>query len=168
MSLITPEFGLLFWMVLIFALVFFILAKFGFPVISSAVRKRSDYIGDSLKAADEARASLENLAVEQQKLIEQTRIEQARILKEASETRAQIISKAREDAEAEAARVMERTKAEIAAEKEHAMLELRAAVSSVSLAVAEKLVRGSLSEDAAQTALLDRLAGEAAETALKS
>ena len=56
MSLITPDIGLLFWMVVIFGAVFFILAKWGFPVITRMVEKRSDYIRDSLAAAEKARS----------------------------------------------------------------------------------------------------------------
>ena len=87
MSLITPDFGLLFWMVLIFGIVFFVLAKFGFPVITSMVQKRSDHIAESLRKAQEAQDKLEGLAAEQTKMIEQTRLEQKRILKEASQAR---------------------------------------------------------------------------------
>ena len=107
MSLITPDFGLLFWMVVIFGIVFFLLAKFGFPVITKAVQKRSDHIADSLKAADEAQAQLANMAQEQAKMIEETRLEQSRILKEASETRASIIAQAREEAQQEAQYVID-------------------------------------------------------------
>ena len=61
MSLVTPDSGLLFWMVIIFGVVFFILAKFGFPVITDMVRKRTESISQSLKLADEARAELAEL-----------------------------------------------------------------------------------------------------------
>ena len=114
MSLITPDFGLLFWMVVIFGIVFFLLAKFGFPVITNAVQKRSDHIADSLKAADEAQARLAGRADEQAKMIEETRLEQSRILKEASETRERIIAQAQEEAAAEAAKLLEHAKVEIA------------------------------------------------------
>ena len=99
MSLITPDFGLLFWMVLIFGIVFFVLAKFGFPVITSMVQKRSDHIAESLRKAQEAQDKLEGLAAEQTKMIEQTRLEQKRILKEASQARDNIIASARQQAQ---------------------------------------------------------------------
>ena len=161
MSLITPDFGLLFWMVVIFGIVFFILAKFGFPVITKAVQDRSDHIADSLKAADEAQAKLAGLAEEQAKMIEETRLEQSRILKEASESREKIIAQAKEDAAAEAAKLLDHAKVEIAAERESAIRDIRRQVAMISVEVAEKIVRKDLEEGDGQLALLDRLVDEA-------
>lgn len=161
MSLLTPDFGLLFWMVVIFGIVFFILAKFGFPVITKAVQTRSDHIADSLKAADEAQARLAGLADEQAKMIEETRLEQSRILKEASETRERIIAQAQEEAAAEAAKLLEHAKVEIAAERESAIRDIRRQVAMISVEVAEKIVRKDLDEGDGQLALLDRLVDEA-------
>ncbi|MCR4860861.1 MAG: F0F1 ATP synthase subunit B [Bacteroidales bacterium] len=164
MSLITPDFGLLFWMVVIFGAVFFLLAKFGFPIITKAVQQRSDHISDSLKAADEAQARLEGMAQEQARMIEQTRLEQSRILKEASETRANIIAQAREEASAEAAKLLEHAKTEIAAERESAIRDIRRQVAMISVEVAEKIVRKDLDAGDGQQALIDRLVEEASQT----
>jgi F-type H+-transporting ATPase subunit b len=163
MSLITPDFGLLFWMVVIFGIVFFLLAKFGFPVITNAVQKRSDHIADSLKAADEAHAQLANMAQEQAKMIEETRLEQSRILKEASEAREKIIAQAKEDASAEAAKLLEHAKVEIAAERESAIRDIRRQVAMISVEVAEKIVRKDLDAAGGQQDLLDRLVEEASQ-----
>ena len=161
MSLITPDFGLLFWMVVIFGIVFFLLAKFGFPVITKAVQQRSDHIADSLKAADEAQARLAGMAKEHARMIEETRLEQSRILKEASESREKIIAQAKEDAAAEAAKLLEHAKVEIAAERESAIRDIRRQVAMISVEVAEKIVRKDLDEGDGQLALLDRLVEEA-------
>ena len=163
MSLITPDFGLLFWMVVIFGLVFFLLAKFGFPIISKAVQQRSDHIADSLQAAEQAQASLQNLAQEQAKLVEQTRLEQSRILKEASEARERILAQAREEATAEAAKLLEQAKVEIAAERESAIRDIRRQVAMISVEVAEKIVRKDLDEGADQLSLIDRMVDEASQ-----
>ena len=164
MSLITPSFGLLFWMVVIFGIVFFLLAKFGFPVITKAVQTRSDHIADSLKAADEAQKRLAGMAEEQARMIEETRLEQSRILKEASETREKIIAQAKEDAAAEAGKLLEHAKVEIAAERESAIRDIRRQVAMISVEVAEKIVRKDLDEGDGQLALLDRLVDEAEKT----
>ena len=163
MSLITPDFGLLFWMVVIFGIVFFLLAKFGFPVITKAVQTRSDHIADSLKAADEAQARLAGLAEEQAKMIEETRLEQSRILKEASESRERIIAQAKEEAAAEAAKLLDHAKVEIAAERESAIRDIRRQVAMISVEVAEKIVRKDLEGDAGQQGLIDRMVDEAAQ-----
>ena len=161
MSLITPDFRLLFWMVVIFGIVFFLLAKFGFPVITKAVQTRSDHIADSLKAADEAQARLAGMAQEQAKMIEETRLEQSRILKEASESRERIIAQAKEEAAAEAAKMLEHAKVEIAAERESAIRDIRRQVAMISVEVAEKVVRKDLDTGEGQLALLDRMVEEA-------
>jgi F-type H+-transporting ATPase subunit b len=145
----------------IFGIVFFLLAKFGFPVITKAVQTRSDHIADSLKAADEAQARLAGLAEEQAKMIEETRLEQSRILKEASESRERIIAQAQQEAAAEAAKLLEHAKVEIAAERESAIRDIRRQVAMISVEVAEKIVRKDLDKGDGQLALLDRLVDEA-------
>lgn len=164
MSLVTPDFGLLFWMVLIFGAVFFVLAKFGFPVITSMVQKRSDHIEDSLRKAQEAQSSLEGLAAEQVKMIEQTRQEQRRILKEASDERDNIIASARQQAQEEASKIVERAKTEIEAEREAALRDVCRQVSLISVQVAEKIVRKDLESSSEQLALLDRMVDEASRS----
>ena len=161
MSLITPDFGLIFWMVIIFGAVFFILAKFGFPVITRMVEKRNDHIAGSLRAAEEAQKKLAGLAEEQAALIEKTRLEQGRLIKEASETRDAIVAQAKEQASREAAAMIEHAKTEIAAERESAIRDIRSQVASISVEVAEKIVRKDLAEGDDQLALLDRLVDEA-------
>ena len=161
MSLITPDFGLLFWMVVIFGIVFFLLAKFGFPVITKAVQTRSDHIADSLKAADEAQARLAGLAQEQARMIEETRLEQSRILKEASESRERIIAQAKEEAAAEAAKLLDHAKVEIAAERESAIRDIRRQVAMISVEVAEKIVRKDLEGEDGQLSMIDRMVEEA-------
>lgn len=166
MSLITPDFGLIFWMVIIFGAVFFILAKFGFPVITRMVEKRNDHIAGSLKAAEEAQKKLAGLAEEQAALIEKTRLEQGRLIKEASETRDAIVAQAKEQASREAAAMIEHAKTEIAAERESAIRDIRSQVASISVDVAEKIVRKDLGDAGSQQALLDRLVDEASKARL--
>ena len=161
MSLITPDFGLLFWMVVIFGVVFFLLAKFGFPVITRAVQKRSDHIAESLRAAEQARLSLERLAEDQNRLLEQAKVERAKILKSATDERNALIAKAHEEASAEAAKVMQNAREEIEAERELAHREMRAEISALSVAVAERIVRKELDNSDSQQALLDKYVDEA-------
>lgn len=163
MSLITPDFGLLFWMVIIFGAVFFLLAKFGFPVITKAVQERSEHIEQSLRAADEARLSLERLAGEQARILEQTRAERARLIKEGTDERAAIISRARGEATEEAAKVLQSAREQIAVEREQAMREVRSELSALSVAVAEKIVRKELESSGSQKALLDKYVEEAVQ-----
>ena len=160
MSLITPDFGLLVWMTLIFGIVFFVLAKWGFPMITGSVEKRAARIGDSIKAAKEAEEKLRNLAEEQSRMIEETRQEQSRILKEAAAARDNIVEQAKVQAREEASRILDQARTQIAAEKESALRDVRKEVALLSVSVAEKVLKKSLSDADGQSALVDRLVDE--------
>ena len=160
MSLITPDFGLLVWMTLIFGIVFFVLAKWGFPMITGSVEKRAARIGDSIKAAKEAEEKLRNLAEEQSRMIEETRQEQSRILKEAAASRDNIVEQEKVQAREEASRILDQARTQIAAEKESALRDVRKEVALLSVSVAEKVLKASLSDGAEQSALVDRLVDE--------
>lgn len=160
MSLITPDFGLLVWMTLIFGIVFFVLAKWGFPMITGSVEKRAARIGDSIKAAKEAEEKLRNLAEEQSRMIEETRQEQSRILKEAAASRDNIVEQAKVQAREEASHILDQARTQIAAEKESALRDVRKEVALLSVSVAEKVLKASLSDGAEQSALVDRLVDE--------
>jgi len=168
MNLVTPEFGLLFWMVVIFGIVFFLLAKFGFPVITDMVDERSARIAQSLKDADEIQARMEQWKSEHAKMLEDVRKEQSAILREATETRARIISEAKEAAKAEADKMIADAKVQIAAEKESALRDVRKEVALLGVQVAEKVLRHELQDDGNQQALLDQLVKEASEASLRS
>ena len=157
MNLMLPDSGLLFWMTIIFAIVFFILAKFGFPIITGMVEKRNKRITDSLEAARIAEDALANLQQEQERILTQTRAEQARLMQEAAAERDRMIAQAQEQARAEAQKIMDDARERINEEKEAAMKEIRNEVAKVSLAIAEKVVRKELSSDASQQQLIDDL-----------
>ena len=165
MSLITPDFGLLVWMTVIFAIVFFLLAKYGFPVITGMVNKRSDYIAGSLEAARQAEKKVQALATEQQQLIADARREQSRILGEATATGDKLIAEARQQAQTQAKAILDKARQDIEAEKESALSDVRREVAELSVAVAEKLVRGSLSDADKADELVDRLVNEAQQNA---
>ena len=164
MSLITPDFGLLFWMTLIFAILFFVLAKFGFPAITGVVDKRSERINESIGKAREAERRLEQLSEQQTRMIEETRAEQARILKEASQAKDTLVAQARQQAQDDAAKILEQARTQIAAEKEIALRDIRAQVANLSVDVAEKILRERLSSEQAQMDLITRMVDELSNT----
>lgn len=147
-------------MTLIFGIVFFVLAKWGFPMITGSVEKRTARIGDSIKAAKEAEEKLRNLAEEQSRMIEETRQEQSRILKEAAASRDSIVEQAKVQAREEASRILDQARTQIAAEKESALRDVRKEVALLSVSVAEKVLKKSLSDADGQSALVDRLVDE--------
>ena len=168
MDLVTPDFGLLFWMVVIFGLVFFLLAKFGFPIITSSVDNRNAKIAQSLKDADEIAERMASWKVEQARLLEKTRREQSAILKEATETKARIMAEAKAQAHAEADKILAEAKLQIEAEKESALRDVRREVAMLSVQVAEKVLRHELSDESSQRAFLDQLVDEANQTPIRS
>lgn len=167
MNLVTPDFGLLFWMVVIFGIVFFLLAKFGFPIITSSVEERSAKIEQSLKDADEIQARMEAWKVEQAQMLEQARREQSAILREATETKARIVADAKAQAREEAEKMIANAKIQIAAEKESALREVRQEVAVLSVQVAEKILRHELSDTGSQRMFIDSLVDEADKAQLQ-
>ena len=118
MSLFMPESGLLFWMLIAFGVVFFVLAKYGFPLITRMVDERKQYIDQSLQAAREANEKLSHIKEESQALLKEARHEQMRILNEAMTTRDQIVKEAHEKARTEGNRLLEEARMQIEKEKE--------------------------------------------------
>ena len=168
MSLVTPDFGLLFWMVVIFGLVFFLLAKFGFPVITDMVDKRSAKIAQSLKDADEIEARMASWKAEQAQMLEATRKEQSLMLREATETKARIVADAKAQAQAEADKILSDARARIEAEKESALRDVRKEIALLSVQVAEKVLRHELQDTGSQRAFIESLVDEANEARLGS
>ena len=118
MSLLLPDSGLLFWMVLSFGIVFVILAKYGFPVITRMVEERKAYIIQSMKVAQEANAQLAHLKEESEALIASASKEQGRILREAMQERDKIIADARKQAEIAAQKELVVVRLQILLEKD--------------------------------------------------
>ena len=157
MSLITPDFGLFFWMTVVFLVVLFILWKYGFPVIVKMVDERKAFIDESLKKAHEANERLANIQKEGESILQEAREKQAQILKEAAETRDAIVEKAQDKARSEGARLLEEAKAAIEQEKKAAIADIRQQVATLSVEIAEKVLRANLKDDKSQMDLIDRM-----------
>ena len=162
MNLLLPDSGLLFWMTIIFAIVFFVLAKFGFPIITGMVEKRRSRIEESIEAARKAEEAIAHLNEEQARLIAQTKAEQDQLKKEAAAERDRMIAAAREQARIEAQNIIDEAKARIAEEKEDALRDMRREVSLLSLSIAEQVIRKELKSDDAQKQLVDKLVDDMA------
>ena len=161
-SILTPDLGLLFWMLLAFLVVFFVLAKYGFPAIVNMVDERKKYIDDSLRKAHEASERLENIKQEGEAILQEAREKQAQMLKEAAETRDAIVENAQEKAREEGARLLTEAKAEIEQQKQAAIADIRKQVATLSVEIAEKVLREKLRSDQAQMDLIDRMLDDVA------
>ena len=161
MSLLTPDFGLLFWMLISFGTVFFVLAKWGFPVITKMVDQRKEYIQESLVSAQKANEQLATIKQQSEAILSAAKTEQMKILKEAAETRDRIIAESRELAKQAGYKELEEIRKQIEAEKEQAMRDIRHQVAELSVGVAEKVLRESLKDAKQQESMIDRLVDEA-------
>ena len=161
-AILTPDFGLFFWMLIAFLVVFVLLAKFGFPVITGMVEERKNYIDESLRKAHEAQERLANIEKEGESILQEAREKQAQILKEAAETRDAIVEKAQEKARAEGARLLDDAKIAIEQEKKAAIADIRAQVATLSVEIAEKVLKQNLKDDKSQMDLIDRMLDDVA------
>jgi F-type H+-transporting ATPase subunit b len=161
MSLLTPDPGLLFWMLLSFGIVFFVLAKYGFPIIVKMVDERKAFIDKSLEAAKAANDRLAGIKEEGDRILNQTREEEIRILKDANEMRNRIIGEAKEQAAIEAAKLIAEARTAIQKEKEMAIRDIRNQVVALSIDIAEKVLRRNLDNPTAQRELVGKLIEEA-------
>ena len=156
-SILTPDLGLLFWMLLAFLVVFVVLAIYGFPAIINMVEKRKQYIDESLSKAHEASERLENIRQEGEAMLQEAREQQAKIMQEAADTRDAIVEKAQEKAREEGARLLAEARQQIESEKQNAIRDIRAQVAVLSVQIAEKVLREKLSDDSQQMQLIDKL-----------
>ena len=161
MDLLIPSTGLLFWMSLTFLVVLFILWKFGFPVITSMVAERKAFIDDSLRKAHEANERLANIQKESESILQEAREKQAQILKEAADTRDAIVEKAQDKARQEGARLLEDARVAIDQERKAAIADIRKRVATLSVEIAEKVLKKNLQGDQAQMDLIDRMLEDA-------
>lgn len=159
-SILTPDLGLLFWMLVAFLVVFFVLAKYGFPVITKMVEERKAYIDESLRKAHEANEKLANIQAEGEKILQEARERQAQILKEAADTRDSLVAQAQDKAREEGTRILSEAKTQIENEKQNAIRGIRTQVASLSVSIAEKVLRERLSDDTVQMQYVDKLLNE--------
>lgn len=159
-SILTPDFGLFFWMLVAFLVVFLLLAKFGFPVITKSVEERKNFIDESLRKAHEAQERLANIEKEGESILQEAREKQTQILREAAQTRDAIVEQAQEKARQEGSRLLDEAKTAIAQEKNAAIADIRRQVAALSVDIAGKVLCENLKDDKSQMDLIDRMLDE--------
>ena len=156
MDLVTPDIGLIFWTTISFAILYFILAKFAWKPILSAVDERNKSIKNSLQEAEKARNEMSELTSNNEKILAQAKLDRDVILKEAREMKNDIIAKAKEQANVEAEKLVSSAKEQISNEKLKALTELKNHVADLSIEMAEKILRSELSDSEKQKDLVNR------------
>ena len=157
MNPLIPDPGLLFWMVLSFGVVFFLLAEFGFPVITKAINERKEFIEMSLLSAKEANERLANIQAESEKLLSDAKAQQKDIITGAMQEKQRIVQAAQEEAQNSANQMIEEARQSIQAEKERALQDVRKEVASLALDIAEKVIGERMKDDAIQQKTIEQL-----------
>ena len=155
------SFGLFIWQVLIFVGLVFLLKKFAWKPILDAVNEREEGIKNALLSAENAKKDMLNLKSDNEKLLAEARLERDTIMKEAREIKEKMISDAKTEAQVQGLKMIEQAKAAINSEKNAALAELKNQVSTLSLEIAEKILKDELSNKESQTKLVEKMLGDA-------
>ena len=157
MELITPGFGLVFWMLISFLIVWAILKKYAWKPIVNALKNREKSIENALRSADKAKAEMAKLQADNEKILAEARLERDQLIREARQTKDKIIEEAKAQAQVEITKMMESARASIQNEKKAAIKEMKDQIAILSVAVAEKIIREKFDKSSDQSDYIDSL-----------
>ena len=160
MGLVTPDYGLLFWMLLSFSIILYILKKFAWKPIIHALKNREDSIALSLKQVEQARAEIVKLQEENKALAEKARLEREKEFQETKALRDKLLIEAKEQARLETQKMLDKAREQILSEKEAAKKELHSTIVSMSVEISEKVLRKQLAEKDRQVEYINELLNE--------
>jgi F-type H+-transporting ATPase subunit b len=155
MDLVTPDIGLIFWTTLSFLILLFILGKFAWKPILNSVNDRETSILKALKKAENAREEMKNLTADNERILKDARIEREAMIKEARDIKVKMISDAKEEAKTTADAIISQAQEAIENEKKSAMADLKSQMASLSIEIAEKVVKQELSNKDKQLKLVE-------------
>ncbi|ROH99914.1 F0F1 ATP synthase subunit B [Chryseobacterium daecheongense] len=154
MGIIEPGIGLLFWMTLTFVILLFLLAKFAWKPIVNAVNEREASIVDALNQAKLAKKEMEDLKADNERIIREAKIERDAILKEAREIKDRIVGEAKDAAKTEGDKMIDAARQTIQAEKNAAMADIKTQIGTLSVNIAESILKQKLDNSEAQNELV--------------
>ena len=152
--------GLFFWQTILFLVLVFILKKYAWKPILDSVSEREDTIRESLESAEKAKKELTELQSKNESLIIEAKIERDALLKEAREIKDKIVNDAKGEAKEEAYKIVQAAYAAIQAQKAGAIAEMKSEMASLSISIAEKIIRKELSSDEQQKSLANELVAD--------
>ena len=161
MDLVTPDFGLFFWTLISFAILFFVLKKFAWKPIVGTVNDREQSIREALASAEKAKLEMENLHADNERILKEARVERETMLKEAREIKSKMITDAKDEAQTQANKMISQAQVAIESEKKAAMAELKNHVAGLAVDIAEKVVRDELSNKDKQLKLVESMLEDA-------
>ncbi len=146
-SVIRPEPGLMVWTLVIFAIFWFLMAKFAFKPIQQALKTREQDIQDALDQAKKAREEIEGVQAKNEQILMEAREERSKILKEAKDAKDAIISEAKEQAKAEAEKIVERAKQDIENQRMASIIDMKNQIGNFALEIAQKILQKEMEGD---------------------
>ncbi|QAR31334.1 F0F1 ATP synthase subunit B [Ornithobacterium rhinotracheale] len=152
--------GLFFWVTLLFLILMFVLRKFAWKPILTAIEERENGIEEALLQAEKAREEIKSLKAENEQIMKQAREERDAMLKEAKAMKERELEAAKEIAKIEADKIIEAARRTIESEKNLAIAEVKNQVASLSLDIAEKVLKDNLKSEDQQKNLVDKLINE--------
>jgi F-type H+-transporting ATPase subunit b len=156
-ALVTPAVGLIFWTSIVFILLIVLLGKFAWKPILNAIKEREQGIETALKSAEAAKKEMEDLKAGNEKILNEARAERDSLMKEARDTKEAIIAEAKAKASKEADRLLAIAREQITAEKNAAVADIKAQIATLSIDIAEKILKSELSSDEKQKSLVNNL-----------
>jgi len=142
-----------------FAVFVWFCMKYVWPPVMQALQERQKKIADGLDAASRATRDLELAQEKAEETLKESKEQAQQILEQANKRSNQIVEEARETARAEGERIIASARSEIDQEINRAKEELRAQVSLLAVAGAERILESSIDE-AKHRELVDKLAAE--------
>lgn len=156
MGLLTPDPGLVFWTLITFGILVFLLKKFAWKPILHALKVREETIEFSLAAAVKAKAEVQDLNIEKERILNEAKSERDSVIKEARELKQNILDEAKSKAQSEADKIIESARQQIEREKNEAIQEMKRQVAELSVNIAGKLLEQELEATGKQKAIIDR------------
>ncbi len=153
--------GLFFWQSILFIALLLLLRKYAWKPILNAVSEREEGIKNALASAESAKREMENLQADNEKLLKEARAERDAMMKDARELKAKMVADARDEAKVEADKMITNAQAAIESEKKAAIADIKNQVASLSLEIAEKVVKEELSNTDKQLKLVETMLGDA-------
>jgi len=149
-KLITPDFGLMFWTFVNFALLLAVLGKFAWKPILSMLEERERAVKADREAAESAKADAEHIRAELQDklkaLAEDVKAELSAAARTGERERQEILAQAKEQAEL----LVAGARQDLERDRERLKADLKKYVSDLSLSAAEKVAGRSMDEKASR------------------
>ena len=160
MDLLIPDYGLLFWQLVVFSIVLTILTVFVWKPVTEALHRRESNIEDSIRSAELAKEEMMQIKADNEMVLKEARVQRDQLLKDAHI----VANKIKEDAKLETSKISQKmisdAKDIIENEKNAALADVKNLVSTLSLNIAEKLIREKLKNVESQQQLVEKFLKE--------